>query len=148
MPNPKSKLDIANAFAESSKASWGELQPFGYVNSLQYSLKNFRFELLTNNKDFQDATFFTSFVLHSLEIVKFITFSIALHIGNVTYPLEKKELASFALFQSKNWYLVSLLTKNSIQVNSKLFLEHISDIEEILSLWEAFILKNQIKCFQ
>lgn len=148
MSNTKTEIDIVCAFAESSKAGSGELQPFKYVNSLQYSLKNFKFELLTNNQDFQDATFLASFVLHSLEIVRFITFDTALQTRDVAYPLDKSELASFAEFQSRNWHLITLLTKNSIKVSSKLFLEHISSIEEILTLWEAFIVKNQIKCFQ
>lgn len=148
MSTPESKIDIAGAFAEASRGSSGDLHPFAYVNSLQYSLKNFRFELTTSNRNFQDATFFASFVLHSLEIVKFITFNIAQQIRNVEHPLDKDELASFALFQSKNWFLIGLLTKNSVQVNSELFLDHISEIEEVLSLWEGFILKNQIRCFQ
>jgi hypothetical protein len=148
MSQIKTEIDITCAFAESSKAGVGELQPFKYVNSLQYSLKNFKFEISTNNQDFQDATFFASFVLHSLEIARFITFDTALQIRDVAYPLDKSELASFAQFQSKNWYLISLLTRNSIQVSSKLFLEHISGIEEILTLWEAFIVKNKIKCFR
>jgi len=148
MPNFKNEVDIASAFAESGKASSVEIQPFTYVNSLQYSLKNFRFELLTNTQDFQEATFFTSFILHSLEIVRFITFDIALRIKEVPHPLDKDELASFAHFQSKNWYLVSLLTKGSVQASSKLFLEHLSNVEEILSLWETFIVKNQLKCFR
>lgn len=148
MSIPESKLDITGAFSEASRGSSTDLQPFAYVNSLQYSLKNFKFELLTSKRNFQDATFFTSFVLHSLEIVKFITYSIAQQIRNVDYPPDKIELASLALFQSKNWFLIGLLTKNSVQVNSELFLDHISEIEEVLSLWEGFILKNQIRCFQ
>lgn len=148
MPNLKNEVDIASAFAESGKAGLGEIQPFAYVNSLQFSLKSFKFELLTSAQNFKDTTFFTSFILHSLEIVRFITFDIALRIKEVPHPLNKDELASFADFQSKNWYLVSLLTKGSVQASSKLFLEHLSNIEEILSLWETFIVKNQLRCFR
>lgn len=148
MPNLKNEIDITEAVAGSCKAGTAELQPFAYVSSLQYSLKNFRFELQTTEGDFHDATFFASFVFHSLEIVKFIIFSIAFQMPNATYKPDKDFLASLALFQSKNWFLVSLLTRNLVQVNSKLFLDHISDIEEVLSLWEGFIVKNKIKCFQ
>lgn len=124
-----------------------DLFPFAYVTSLQHQLKNTRFRITTRESPTLDRTYFTSFVLSSIEVVRYMLYTISAQNSFVQNKLSVSQFSDLALFLSRHWYIISRINECSEGVSKESFFKHIDSVEIFLSMWETFIVKNRIKCF-